>query len=413
MDIPVSAKTSNKKLYALVITVTLSILTYFTWSTHSPAVNKSDLWTGVVKFGVMNIGISGRGELTFRQEHLLSTQVEGVISEIYVSPGQTVQKGARILKLVNIGLQDELEGSQTELAEYDKILNEQTAIARDKEIEKTLEIRLIEVDIDLQLRELNAVSALHESGIVSKLELHKEQAKLKRLKVRLDIEKQRQENLIKINAQKLSGHKLVYEKLRAKVHANRRRLGELTIRAEIDGMLIELDDKVKFGSHFNAGQYVGTVSDVNQPIVILRIPHYNSSSIAVGMNVALTINAAKYAGKVTRIEPQIINETMGVEVVFVGNTPSNIQNNMKVMGVVQITSLKDVLHIKKPVGAKANSSQTLYKINSNGDKLVRTIVQYGNESSQYIEINSGLKEEDIVVLSSMNEYIDFDDIKLL
>ncbi len=415
MDIPNNSNSSNKNRGYIIFSIVFIVLVFLSikaWSNYSPSINRDDIWMGEVKRGDIPVEVYARGEIKFTNERLLATPVDGVIERILVNPGQAVERHQPLIKMVNPLLEEQLENSQFKLLEYEKSIIEKQSISDDEEIEQRLAIKLLEVDADVQKSELDAIKELYSTGIISKLNFRKAQSKLTRLNARLEVAKEKLKNKLALNAQKKENNQLVYENFKAKVNIDKRNIDNLTIISEIDGVVIDLDKAIKLGQHLTAGQRVGVVSNIKNPKAILRIPYYESEKIKLGMDVTLKISSSNYFGKTTRIDPQITNDTMTIEVSFVGDVPKNLRNNMNVEGVVITNTLKDVLYIDKPVGVKVNSSHTLFMLNQNENLLEKVVVQFGEESSKYITVNNGLQESDTVILSNMNDYLSFDNLIL-
>ena len=73
-------------------------------------------------------------------------------------------------------------------------------------------------------------------------------------------------------------------------------------------------------------------------------------------------------------------------------------------GTIQITTLDDVLYVGRPVIGTPESDSTLFKVEADGQHVVRAKVQYGLSSVNTIEVRSGLQPGDRVILSDMSAF---------
>jgi multidrug efflux pump subunit AcrA (membrane-fusion protein) len=84
----------------------------------------------------------------------------------------------------------------------------------------------------------------------------------------------------------------------------------------------------------------------------------------------------------------------------------------KVDGTIEIGTLENVVYVGRPVGGKANSDGSLFKVINNGKEAERVKVKFGRASVNTIEILSGLQAGDTVILSDMSNYDKVDGVPL-
>ncbi len=66
----------------------------------------------------------------------------------------------------------------------------------------------------------------------------------------------------------------------------------------------------------------------------------------------------------------------------------------------------------RPVQGSDNATIGLFKLNAAGDEATQTSVSIGRTSVSSVEIRSGLKEGDRVILSDMSQWSDHQKIRL-
>jgi multidrug efflux pump subunit AcrA (membrane-fusion protein) len=81
-------------------------------------------------------------------------------------------------------------------------------------------------------------------------------------------------------------------------------------------------------------------------------------------------------------------------------------------GIITIGRLSNVVHVGRPVSGKANSEDTLFKIEPDGQTAVRIKVQFGATSVNTIQIKSGLQPGDKIIVSDMSTYDKYDRVTL-
>ena len=81
-------------------------------------------------------------------------------------------------------------------------------------------------------------------------------------------------------------------------------------------------------------------------------------------------------------------------------------------GTIELERLDNVLHVGRPAFGQENSTVGIFKIDPDGAYAVRTQVKLGRSSVNFIEIVSGLKEGDRVILSDTSQWDANDRIRL-
>jgi multidrug efflux pump subunit AcrA (membrane-fusion protein) len=85
---------------------------------------------------------------------------------------------------------------------------------------------------------------------------------------------------------------------------------------------------------------------------------------------------------------------------------------LSVDGTIDLERLQDVLYVGRPAFGNENSTISLFRIDPDGKTATRVQVQVGRASVTEIQILSGLKEGDRVILSDMSRYDNADQVRL-
>ena len=109
-------------------------------------------------------------------------------------------------------------------------------------------------------------------------------------------------------------------------------------------------------------------------------------------------------GRVSRIDPAVVNGTVTVDVRLEGKLPDGARPDLSVDGTVEIQRLNDVVYVGRPVFGQPNSLVTLFKLDPASKDAVRVQVKLGRSSVNTIEITEGLNVGDQVILSDMSAW---------
>ena len=109
-------------------------------------------------------------------------------------------------------------------------------------------------------------------------------------------------------------------------------------------------------------------------------------------------------GKVSAVHPDAANGTVTVDVAIVDALPPGINLQEPVDATITVGGLTNVVYVGRPVSGKPNSRVMLFKLEPDGDSAKKVAVQVGATSVNLIEVKSGLRPGDKVIISDMSKY---------
>jgi multidrug efflux pump subunit AcrA (membrane-fusion protein) len=144
----------------------------------------------------------------------------------------------------------------------------------------------------------------------------------------------------------------------------------------------------------------------------LQIQETQAKDVMIGQKCDIDTRNGIVKGKVSRIDPSVINGTRTVDVQILEPLPKGAVPDLSVEGTVELERLKDVMYVGRPVFGQSESAVTLFKLGPDGKIATRTQVKFGRSSVTTIEVLEGLKVGDTVILSDMSAYDGQDRIEL-
>jgi len=187
-------------------------------------------------------------------------------------------------------------------------------------------------------------------------------------------------------------------------------LDRLHVRPGIDGVLQELD--VDVGQQVTAGTVLLKVAQPTQLKAQLQIAETQAKDLQIGQKASIDTHNGIIPGHVIRIDPAVVNGTRTVDVKLDGPLPPGAVPQLSVEGTIEIERLANVLYVERPVHGDEDSKVGLFKLTDDGKEAVRVQVQLGRASVNDVEILSGLKEGDQVILSDMSADDNYDRVEL-
>ena len=174
------------------------------------------------------------------------------------------------------------------------------------------------------------------------------------------------------------------------------------MRAGIDGVLQQMP--VEIGQRVASGANLARVAQPEPLKAELRVAETQARDVAPGQVVIVDTRNGTVNGKVTRVDPSVQNGTIGVDVAFDGPLPKGARPDLTVDGVIEIERIENALYTGRPVQGSDGATIGLFKLTPEGDEAVQTQVSIGRTSVNSVEIRSGLKEGDRVILSDMSNW---------
>jgi multidrug resistance efflux pump len=378
----------------------------------APSVERSTVWTDTVKRGPFIRQVRGIGTLVPREDkiRLIPAQTEATVVRLRVLPGARVQPDTIIMDLADPTLDQELLSAQLDLksaqVEYHNI---QAKLQSDLMTQRA-GAATVSADDNQAQKQAQTDKALYDLGVISGLTYSASQGKADELKTRNGIEGERLTVNQKAIATQLEVQQTNVDKARAVLELKQRQKDALSVRAGITGQLIDLPHQV--GEHVLPGTTLATVIQPDQLKASLKIAETQARDIQIGQPASIDTHNGLIDGKVTRVDPAVLNGTVTVDVELIGALPQGARPDLSVDGTIDLDRLQDVLYVGRPAFGGENSTISLFKLTPDGKGAVRVPVKVGKVSVNAIQVLQGLDEGDTVILSDMSRQDNVDRIRL-
>jgi HlyD family secretion protein len=387
----------------------------------APGVEMSALWPDTVKRGPMVREVRGLGTLVPEDTMLITANTDARIERILIKPGTPVKADSLVMVMTSPELQTALLDAQYQLkaaqADYDNLrvtlekalLDMQSAAAQTKG------------DRDNAKLQADRDRTLAKDGLVSEIDATISATKAQQLTEQDQLQHKRLEINSRADEAQLAAAKVKVDQLQAEYELKKSQVSQLNVRAGFDGMLEALPaplTQVEEGQKVLAGMPLGKVAQPSHLKAELKIAETQVKDIAIGQPAVIDTRLAGggsnglIEGRVSRIDPSILNGTVTVDVALKGQLPQGARPDLSVDGTIQLEKLDDVVFVGRPVFGQENSSVSLFKMEPDGKYAYKVKVAFGRSSVNTIEIKSGLSVGDRVILSDMSNYDQYDRIKL-
>lgn len=407
-----SAKIRRRRIiYAAtaVITIPLIFLGLGQLEPAAPTVERGTIWIDTVKRGTMLRQVRGLGTLVPEEIWWIPATNDARVQRILVQPGTEVSAETVLMELSNPQLEQEAVEAEWQL---------KAEIAQYRNLEIGLESQRLEREAILAtMRSENeqaglrseADQLLNTKGLNTKIEARGAQSRAEEISARYEIEKKR----LSIHGQSTKAQLAVQssriEQLRALASLKRGRVEALQVRAGIDGVVQQLP--VQVGQQVTVGVTLAMVAQASRLKAQLRVPEIQAKDVQVGQEVNVDTRNGIVSGRVTRIDPAVQNGTVTVDVAITGELPKGVRPDLTIDGTIELERLPNVLYISRPTQGQGEGPVGLFRLSADGREAERVQVQLGRASVNTVEITSGLREGDKVILSDMSAWDGFEKLE--
>jgi len=251
---------------------------------------------------------------------------------------------------------------------------------------------------------------MFKDGLVADVIVKKAELRVQELAARNKIEEERVETQKKAAEAQIATSVARVDQLRALEALKRKQMDALNVRAGITGLLELLP--VEVGQKYPAGTNVARVADPTRLKAQIRIAETQAKDVQIGQRAEVDTRNGIVEGKVSRVDPSVVNGTVTVDVLFSGPLPAGARADLTVDGTIELERMADVLYVGRPAFGQEESTVGLFKLVDNGQEASRVQVKLGKSSVNTIEILGGLQPGDQVVLSDMSAWDRYDRIRL-
>jgi HlyD family secretion protein len=378
------------------------------WANATVSVPYDRIRTAVVARGDLVRDVSVQGRIVAAVSPTLYASASGSIT-LEVVAGQQVIAGQVLANVDSPELKSQLDQSESALEQRKVELERQRIESRQQALEKRKASDLAEVALVAAKREQRRAHEANELGVIPVIDFEKAQDDLRNAQLAFEHA---------IADAKLFDERLAFE-LRASefevgrqllfVDDLRRQVDDLAIKSPVDGIVGDLlvDQKAAV----SRDTPIMAVVDLSRFEIDALIPESYADDLAIGMQAEILVGGERYAGQLTAVSPEIVNNQVASRIRFLDNGPTNLRQNQRLTTRVLLAEYKDVLMVQRGQFLDSGAGRLAYVINE--DRMAeRRQIQTGARSLGSVEIIAGLEPGDTIVISNLDPFRGADTVLL-
>jgi HlyD family secretion protein len=357
--------------------------------------------------GVENT-LAATGEVVPAFEQNLISPIRASVRRVLLTPGTRVQAGQPIV---------ELDKSLT-LLEYGR-LKDQLALKRNyiEQLRMKLNKSLFDAEISDQIKSLNI------SGLRAELE---DARRLQRvggstledvtraenaLRV-AELEKKQLENDLSYNRKSMKAS-LLESTLQAQIEARNleemeHKIAAADIRADRPGVLTWVNENI--GAAVTEGEVLAKLADLGSFRVEGALSDAYADGVKEGQSVIVKVNDTTLRGLITRIKPTVKDGVVSFLVQLDNPGHASLKPSMKVDVFVVTRQAARAVRVANGPAFKGRRKQFVYVLQDGVAR--RRQVEIGLSNFDYVEVKSGIRPGEKVILTDLSEYGHLEEITI-
>ncbi len=407
MDRAIQKKTWTTKrvatiagILAIVLLIAGSI--YYTAGGSKLNVQTDRITISEVTKGPFQVTIPVNGVVMPISTIYLDAMEGGRVEEKYVDDGTVMKKGEPIMRLSNTDLELSLVNQETSV--YNLLT--QMQIARNAALQNTTSKLNQMTDVENDLKEAQRVYELNKRLYDQKaIGLQDYQQALNKYNYQVAKKKLTQQLLNQDSAstkQQLAQAQQSYMGSQNALAVMRQKVGDLIVRAPVDGQLTSLDAEI--GQNKNKGERLGQIDVLSGFKVRVDVDEHYISQVYNGLKGKFTFADKDYSLVIKKVYTQVTNGRFQVDMAFEGDVPKGIRRGQTLQILLALSDETQAMLVPKGGFYQQTGGNWIFKVAPDGKMAVRKDIQLGRQNTDYYEVLGGLQPGDKVVTSSYENY---------
>ena len=384
---------------AVIAVVAAGALLFYNWSNSEQSVSGARLRIAEATRGTLVRDAAVNGRVVAAVSPTLFATAPATVT-LKVAAGDTVKRGQVLALLESPDLSDALKREQSSYQQLEAEVARQQILAKKQKLLAQREAETAEIDRLSAQRTLERYQAVANDGIIAKIDFQKAKDAVSSAEIKARhasraaaLESDDVGLALKTKVNEL-------DRQRLSMANAQRRVDELSVRAPVDGFIGTLS--VQDRSVVAANTALMTLVDLSRLEVELEVPESYVADMGLGMTAEIELGGVRATGKLSALSPEVVKNQVLARVRFDGEQPKGLRQSQRVTARLLIEEKPNVLLVPRGPFVEAQGGRFAYVVQDG--VAVRTPITMGATSIAAVEILSGLKPGDKVVVAGTDEF---------
>ncbi|QWT20628.1 efflux RND transporter periplasmic adaptor subunit [Bacillus sp. NP157] len=386
---------------AVLVAIGFSVPKLATMFSADSSVSASRLTFGTVTRGPFVRDIAAEGKVVAAVSPTLYAPYGGAVV-LQVHAGDVVKKGQVLAIVTSPELTNKLaqEQSAADAMQVEYLRAQVDAKKKRSELQKAYDNAV--VDQTAADRDLKRFQGAYDKGAVMTADVDKAKSALEKAAI---TQKHAATDLTMDNDSltfDIQSKKLAHDRQLLLVEDLKRQVEDLNVKSPVDGQVGQLFIAERATVAKDA-QLVSVI-DLTALEVEMKVPESFARDLAIGMPGEIAGNGKTWNGKVSAISPEVVNGEVAARLRFDGESPRQLRQSQRLSVRILLDRRDNVLTVQR--GSFVDESAGRYAYIVNDGMADRRDIRVGASSIDKVEILSGLKEGDKIVISGADTFGD-------
>jgi HlyD family secretion protein len=326
----------------------------------------------------------------------------GRVEEKFVEDGAFVKKGQAILRLSNTDL--ELSLANQETAVFDVLTQMQGT--KNNAVQNTIQQLNQKAEVENALTEAERVyklnKHLYEEKVIGSQEYKSSENNYNYQQNRKKLNDKTLNQDAISNRQQIGQMGASYSRMQNALALMRRKVGDLVVRAPVDGQLTSLDAEI--GQSKTKGERLGQIDVMSGYKARVDVDEHYISRVMIGQMGEASLSGKNYKLRIRKVYTQVNNGRFQVDMEFISEIPEGIRRGQTLQIRLALSDETQAVLVSKGGFFQQTGGNWIFKVKEDGSKAYKVDVQLGRQNPDYYEVLSGLQPGDKVVTSSYENY---------
>jgi len=409
MDKPIDNEPENRRRMATISAAAVVLViggiaiapSVTRWATSETSVSSAQIRVAAVTRGDLVREVTADGRVVAASSPTSFSPAQGIVA-IEVEAGEVVSSGQLLARVESPELESTLEQERATLAAITSDHDRLEIANRQRQLENRQDVELADVRLAAANRGLDRSQRLFDLGLVNEIDLETardlvtiQALELAKVQRREELESEMHTFELEDAGQRLERQRLLTADLQRRVDA-------LQITAPVDGLVSRLH--VEDRQAIARNQALITVVDLTALEVEVAVAENLADEVTPATPAVITIGGEAFDGRVSSISPEVEGSRVKGRVAFAGELPRGLKQNQRVSVRIVLETHPGVLMAPRGPWLEAGNGRFAYVIDDG--VAVRNPIEVGATSISSVEIVSGLRSGEAIIISDTSRFED-------
>jgi HlyD family secretion protein len=347
-----------------------------------------------VKRGTLTRDVSVQGSVVAAVSPTLYASSAGTVT-LKVNAGDKVSKDQVLAEVVSPELSNRLQQEQATRESLEIDVQRASLDHRKQQLAAKKLLDQAMIDRQTAKREVERTQRAYDAGAMSEMDLLRTKDALAKADITVANAEADMKLDIESLAFELKSKHLALDRQRLLAEDLQRQVEELKVRSPVDGQVGQLI--VQQRANVAANAPILSVVDLSALEIEVKVPEVFAHDLRIGMTAEIRDGSGNYKGEISAVSPEVIDGQVSGRIRFGENKPAGLRQNQRLTTRILMDEHPDVLMVERGPFIDSGAGRVAYVVRNGVAE--RTSIEVGATSLNAVELISGVKEGDRIVIS--------------